>query len=89
MLVPFAEGGPNHGQDAGADRLTELEPDGHDGGQGPFQSAPGTDHEEHAPAATSRPKGEELEPLPVVLPTEQPFFRRRQTTPVTRCKHAR
>ena len=31
--------------------------------------------------ANSRPKGERLELLLVVLPTKQPLFRRRQTTP--------
>ena len=63
MLVPFAEGGPNHSRDAAADRLGKLEPDGHDGGWGPFQSATGTGQEDHAPAAAnSRPKGEKLEP---------------------------
>ena len=55
MLVPFAEGGPNRGQDTVADRL-EAQPDGHDGGQGPFQSALSTDPEDHGPAATSSPK---------------------------------
>ena len=33
---PLGRGGANHRQDAGADRVGQLRPDGHDGGQGPF-----------------------------------------------------